>query len=55
MTGTARDTAWNADGEESIKIESEQRELLVILDTISSMRVTTENPHIDFVSFEPDV
>ena len=55
MTGTARDTAWNADREECIKIESEQRELLVILDTISSMRVTTENPHIDYVSFEPDI
>ena len=55
VTGTARDTAWKADREECIKIESEQRELLVILDTISSMRVTTENPHIDYVSFEPDI
>jgi len=50
-TGTALDTGYNADREECIKIESDSGEQLVVLDAISRLQVTVDNPHIDEVSF----
>ena len=54
VTGTALDTAYDADRNECIKIDNGAREELVLLDSISTMRVTIDNPHIDHVSFLTD-
>jgi len=51
VTGTALDTAYDADRNECIKIDNGSCEQLVLLDSISSMQVTVDNPHLDLVSF----
>ena len=51
IVGRAIDTAKNASGEECIKLEDKNGELLVILDSILSLRVLVENPHLQEVSF----
>lgn len=52
VTGTAVDTGINAERQEYIKIAVDDRERAVLLETVSSMQVTTENPHINKVCFE---
>ena len=54
VKGTTRDTTYNADREECIKIENDSGVELILLDSISTMQVTVDNPHIDHVSFEND-
>ncbi len=52
--GKALDTQFNDDREECIKVEvgAENDQALVVLDSISSMRVCVDNPHVEFVTFE---
>jgi len=52
IAGTARDTCYNADREECIKLEGELQEQIVPLHAISSMQVTVDNPHLDKVNFD---
>jgi Rho-binding antiterminator len=44
--GTALDTARNQERQECIKIQVNESEQLVQLDTIAYLEVTAENPHI---------
>ncbi len=54
LMGKALDTQFNDDREECIKVEvgAENDQALVVLDSISSMRVCVDNPHVEFVTFE---
>jgi len=46
IEGTALDTARNQERQECIKIQVNESEQLVQLDTIANLEVTVENPHI---------
>lgn len=46
IEGTALDTARNQERQECIKIQVNESEQLVQLDTIAYLEVTAENPHI---------
>jgi Rho-binding antiterminator len=46
LEGTALDTARNQERQECIKIQVNESEQLVQLDTIAYLEVTAENPHI---------
>ncbi|WP_261835500.1 Rho-binding antiterminator [Vibrio ishigakensis] len=52
VTGSAFDTARNQRGDESLKLMTDSGEMLVVLDDISTLIVTVDNPHVGFVSFE---
>lgn len=52
VTGIALDTARNQRGDESLKLMTDSGEMLVVLDDISTLNVTVDNPHVGFVSFE---
>ena len=52
IEGVALDTQRNGDGEECIKIEFSGAEHLFVLDNISKLEVTVENPHFQDISFD---
>ncbi len=51
IQGIAVDTQRNENRDECIKIETEGREQLVILDNIKKLEVTKDNPHLREVVF----
>ena len=51
LRGTALDTEYNARREECIKIKTDSVVDLVELSTVCSMRVTVNNPHVEFIEF----
>lgn len=48
----AKDTGFNDDRQECIKVEIDGSERLVLLDEITTMQARTNNPHFDLVSFQ---
>ncbi len=50
--GTAKDTVRNADKAECIAIETPSGDKLVVLDTVSVLEVTVDNPHFSRVRFD---
>ncbi|TKF13531.1 transcriptional regulator [Vibrio genomosp. F6] len=52
VVGKAIDTARNQQSEECIKVKNEYGDLLVVLDSISRLKVTIDNPHFDEVLFD---
>lgn len=51
VEGTAVDTAYNAERQECVKVKQPDTERLVVLDSIATLRVPIDNPHVDTVSF----
>lgn len=51
IVGKATDTAKSSAREECIKIKAENNDLLVVLDSITKLKVLVENPHFNEVSF----
>lgn len=51
VTGKALDTALNEMREECIKLQTDNGEVLVVLDEVSKLKVTIENPHFSEVNF----
>ncbi len=52
VVGKAIDTARNHRREECIKLNIENSDVLIVLDSIATLKVVVENPHFDEVSFE---
>lgn len=52
VVGKAIDTARNHRREECIKLNIENSDVLIVLDSIAKLKVVVENPHFDEVSFE---
>ncbi|MFY8272905.1 Rho-binding antiterminator [Pseudoalteromonas sp. SSDWG2] len=52
VVGRALDTQQNAAKEECIKISTDQGDVLVVLDSIATLKVTVKNPHFDEVAFK---
>ena len=48
---TALDTQLNDAREECVKVVAEGTELLIVLDTITTLEVTVDNPHFKEISF----
>ncbi len=51
IAGIAVDTARNEAREECIKLTTETGEQLVVLDQLTTLEVTIENPHLQQVAF----
>jgi len=51
LEGTALDTQRNENKDECIKIDNKGKQLLVVLDDISTLEVCVENPHFNQISF----
>ena len=51
ITGTAQDTQRNDQREECIRLHTINGDLLVVLDTIRTLTVLVDNPHIRDVTF----
>jgi Rho-binding antiterminator len=51
IAGIAVDTARNEAREECIKLTTETGEQLVVLDQLTTLEVTIENPHLQHVVF----
>ncbi|WP_234985230.1 Rho-binding antiterminator [Oceanospirillum multiglobuliferum] len=52
ISGKAIDTARNQANEECIKLQTKGVDLLVVLDSISKLKVSVNNPHFQEVSFD---
>lgn len=52
VAGKAIDTARDQRREECIKLNIDNSDLLVVLDSIAKLKVVVENPHFDEVSFD---
>ncbi len=51
ISGSALDTARNAQREECLKIKIGDSEMLVVLDSMAKLKVSVENPHFSEVKF----
>lgn len=51
ITGKALDTTLNKMREECIKLQTDNGEVLVVLDGVSKLKVTIKNPHFIEVNF----
>jgi len=51
IKGKALDTQLDTNRKECILIKNDQKECLVVLDELASMKASTENPHFNLVSF----
>ncbi|MEH6442546.1 MAG: Rho-binding antiterminator [Oceanospirillaceae bacterium] len=52
IEGVALDTLRNQQREELIKIKTDNRETLVVLDVIVTLQVCIENPHFQEIIFD---
>ena len=52
ICGQALDTTQNPSREECLKLRVDSNDVLVVLDAISTLKVTVENPHFNQVSFD---
>ncbi len=52
LQGVARDTGLDKFRQECIKIMVENRECLVVLNTVAKMEVLVKNPHFNVVDFD---
>lgn len=50
--GIASNILYNQDRQHCILIKEEQKQTLIVLDTIKSMTALTPNPHLDAISFD---
>ncbi|ALM70669.1 Rho-binding antiterminator [Vibrio vulnificus] len=51
ISGKALDTARNQANEECIKLQTEGTEILVVLDSVTKLKVSVNNPHFQEVTF----
>ncbi|QPL55184.1 Rho-binding antiterminator [Vibrio navarrensis] len=51
ICGKALDTARNQANEECIKLQTEGTEILVVLNSVTKLKVSVNNPHFQEVTF----
>ncbi|MGJ8582203.1 MAG: Rho-binding antiterminator [Psychromonas sp.] len=52
VEGIALDTARNEQRQECIKLEGHNQQQLIVLDSIASLMVMVENPHVNQITFD---